>query len=121
MKFKHLLPALFGFAALGAAAAAASTAPSFTAVVDSSGTLARGYRALHATRLGTGRYSVGFGRDVSACSYTASIGLPGTAGSETPSMVSVAPRTGKPKSLFVQTFTPDGTRQDHGFHVIVVC
>lgn len=121
MRLKHLVPVIFCFAALGAAAAAASTAPSFTAVVDSSGTLARGYRALHATRLGTGRYSVGFGRDVSACSYTASIGLPGTSGSETPGMISVAPRTDKPKSLLVQTFTTHGSREDHGFHVIVAC
>lgn len=120
MKLKYLLPVVAGFAVLGAATAQA-TAPSFTAVVDNTGTLARGYHAVGAMRTALGRYQVTFSRDVSACSYTASVGLPGNSGSELFGTVSVAPRAGKPKAIFVQTFEIGGAPADRGFHVIVAC
>lgn len=121
MKLRYLLPVVAGFAALGATAALAANGPSFFAVVDADGTLNRGLHALHAKHLTNGHYEVGFTRDVSACSYTASVGLSGDAGSSSPGIVSVAARSGKPKAIFVETFTPDGTRIDRGFHVIVAC
>ena len=120
MKLKFLLPVVAGFAVLGADGAQA-VGPSFTAVVDNAGTLARGYRAVSATRTALGRYQVTFERNVSACSYTASVGLPGSSGTELFGTVSVAPKSGKPKAVFVETFDTSGAPADRGFHLIVAC
>lgn len=122
MKATYLLSVAAAFAAIGVTGAiAAGSLPSFTAVVDSAGTLARGYRAVSATRTGVGSYQVAFEKNVSACNYTATVGLPGSSGSELFGTVSVSPRAGKPKALFVQTFEIGGDPADRGFHLIVAC
>ena len=117
MKAKHLFLA----ALLVTSAEAAPNGPSFTAVVDSTGELARGLFATGAKRIAKGRYEVQFDGVVSQCGYTASVGLSVAVGSSDPGIVTVMPRAGKPKALYVQTFTPRGARQDRGFHVIVQC
>jgi len=106
---------------LGAGSAAASQAPSATAVVDPDGTLARGYNAVSATHLATGQYEVAFGSNVSECGYTAAIGLSGTSGSSDFGTVNVAKRGGNKKAVFVQTFDVNGNLADLGFHLIVQC
>lgn len=122
MKFAYLLPVALGFGVIGAAAAYAATSPpSFTAVVANDGTLARGYRALSARKLSAGRYEVTFARSVAGCSYTASVGLAGSVGVELSGIANVASKPGKIKSIVVQTYTPDGIFSDRGFHVIVAC
>lgn len=118
MRAKHILCTAV---LLLATAAQASNAPSYFAVVDNNGALARGYRALSAKRLNTGTYVVNFQRDVTACSYTASVGLSGSAGSELDGTVHVAGRASHPKSIFVRTYDTDDNLADRGFHVIVAC
>lgn len=120
MKTKALFTAVLGLT-IFTAAQAAPNGPSATAVVDRDGTLARGLRATGATRLVAGRYEVLFDANVSLCSYTATVGLSGAVGSSDPGIVTVAPRSGKPKGVFVQTFSSRGGRQDRGFHLIVQC
>lgn len=122
MRFEYLLPVVLGFGIVGAAGAYAATSPpSFTAVVANDGTLARGYRALSARRLSTGRYEVTFARSVWGCSFTATVGLPGNSGAELAGIANVASKEGKVKSIVVQTYAPGGVFADRGFHVIVAC
>jgi len=104
-----------------ATTAQAGNAPSFFAVVDKDGTLARGYRAVSAKHLSTGAYVVNFKADVTGCSYTASVGLSGTSGSEDDGTVHVAGRASHPKSIFVRTYDMENAASDRGFHVIVAC
>lgn len=101
--------------------ALAGNGPSFTAVVNADGTLARGLKATGATRFGAGSYEVDFKKDVTACGYTLAIGLSGDVGSSDPGTVNVVGRSGNPKGLYVQTFDTTGTLADRGFHVIVSC
>lgn len=119
MKFNHALLAAAVF--LGTGSATASQGPSASAVVDPDGTLNRGLNAVSATHLATGQYEVAFGSNVSACGYTAAIGLSGTAGSSAFGTVNVAKRGGNKKAIFVQTFDADNNLADLGFHVIVQC
>jgi hypothetical protein len=118
MKAKYLLSVA---ALLLATSVQAGTAPSFFAVVDKDGTLARGYRAVSVKHLSDGTYVVNFNHDVTACSYTASVGLSGTAGSESAGTVHVAGRASHPKSIFVRTYDMQNNLSDRGFHVIVAC
>lgn len=118
MRAKYLLPLA---ALMAATAVQASNAPSFFAVVDRDGTLARGYRAVSAKHLSSGTYVVNFNHDVTACSYTASVGLSGSAGSEVDGTVHVAGRNGHAKSIFVRTYDMDNALSDRGFHLIVAC
>ena len=117
MKSKTFLAALL----VSSAASAAANGPSFTAVVDSNGTLERGLRANGASRIAPGQYVVRFTKDVSACAYTAAIGLSGTAGSSNPGTVNVVGRTDNNKAIFVQTFDESASPSNLGFHVIINC
>lgn len=122
MKLENLLPIAAGLAAaLVAASAIASAAPDFTAVVNADGSLARGLKATAAVHLGTGEYEVDFTKNVTACGYTASIGLSGSSGSSDPGTVNVVGKQHNAKALFIQTFDATATPADLGFHVIVSC
>jgi hypothetical protein len=101
--------------------AAPSPIPTLWAVVNSDGTLARGFHAASATHLATGTYQVTFDRDVTACAYTATIGLSGTSGSSSPGEITVVGRAGIPNALFIQTFDSAGALSDRGFHVHTNC
>ena len=91
------------------------------AVVDANGTLARGRRAVSATRLGTGAYEVVFRRDVRRCAYVATIGLSGSAGSSLPGEITVVGRAGNDRGVFVTTHSSGGASADLGFHLTVHC
>jgi hypothetical protein len=91
------------------------------AVVDSNGTLARGRRAVSATRLATGAYEVVFRRDVRRCAYVATIGLSGSAGSSLPGEITVVGRAGNDRAVFVTTHSSGGALADLGFHLAVHC
>ncbi|MBL8776455.1 MAG: hypothetical protein JNK12_11000 [Acidimicrobiales bacterium] len=72
-----------------------------------------------AVRLGAGQYSVDFGRDVSACAFTATIGPSGT-GSATGS-INVADRAVSVQAVFVGTGDSAGAFADRPFQLVVVC
>ena len=60
-------------------------------------------------------------RDVTACTYVASIGNP-TAGALTPyGMISVVPRNGNANGVGVATLDTTGAAADRPFHLLVVC
>jgi hypothetical protein len=91
----------------------------FFAVVNADGTLARGFRAASAQRLGLGNYEVVFNRDVTAAAYVATIGLSGAIGAANPGEITVVGRAGNTKGIFVTTHSSAGAPADAGFHLAV--
>jgi len=88
--------------------------------VNANGTLARSSGGVTSAALGVdGQYSVNFGRDVSNCAYVATIDY-GESANE--GEVSVSPRDGNVKAVFVQTFlfTP-AMDADQPFYLAVFC
>jgi hypothetical protein len=122
MKFANIILLAASLAALGTPAAiAGNNAPSFIAVVDADGTLARGRGATGTVHTDTGIYEVDFKKDVSACGYTATIGMSGEAGGSPPGTVTVVGRSGTPNGVYIQTFNQKGHAADLGFHLILAC
>lgn len=95
--------------------------PAFSAVVGEDGTFVRGIGTSGAQRLAKGQYEVDFPQDVTACSFTAAIGLPGADAPTAPGMINVAGREGNVDAILVQTFNRTSLAADRGFHVIVKC
>jgi hypothetical protein len=62
----------------------------------------------------TGQYEVVFNRDVTACSYQATMSI--SAGE-----VVAQPRSGVPNGVFVATSNSSGTASDRAFHLAVFC
>jgi hypothetical protein len=96
------------------------TAQAFFAVVNSNGTLARGFQAVSATRLVTGAYQVLFSHDITGSAYVGTIGLTGTSGSSPSGEIAVVGRAGAPNGVFVQTFDSAGNAADRSFHLAVL-
>jgi hypothetical protein len=95
---------------------------SYTAVVNSAGTLIRGSGATSAAQVeGTGTYEVDFVTDVTACAYVATIGQPGSKGSQPAGLITVVGRSGDPNGVFVQTYTRGGKLKFLPFHIDVGC
>lgn len=101
--------------------AAPSPIPTLWAVVNSNGTLARGFHAASSITNGTGTYTVVFDRDITGCAYTATIGLSVSVGSETSGEITVAGKASIPNGLFITTHNSAGAPSDRGFHVHVMC
>jgi hypothetical protein len=121
MKLASILAAGAALALSLSPAAAGGNGPSCTAVVDADGTLERGLNATGVIHSDLGIYEVDFTKDVTACNWTATIGLSGTAGASDPGTVTVVGRSGNAKGLYIQTFNNKGHPTDLGFHVIVAC
>jgi hypothetical protein len=88
------------------------------AAVASNATIVEGNRATSSAKLGTGRYEVVFDRNVSDCTYSASVsnepgGLPGYA--------VVDPRIGNTNAVYVGVYNKDGALADRPFYVEVTC
>lgn len=71
------------------------------------------------TKLGTGTYEVDFGRDISNCAFTATIGPSGP--SSASGQINVADRSGNANAVFVDTNDAAGASADRPFQLIVVC
>jgi hypothetical protein len=94
------------------------------AVVNSDGTLARGERVVSASRIPEvvpGTYVVRTTRDVTFCSYVATIGLSSAEGEEAPGFIVVNRRFDDPKAVFVHTYDTSGNSADRAFHLKVSC
>jgi hypothetical protein len=89
-----------------------------TAVVNSSGSLARSQGTTSAGRLSEGSFEVIFNQNISACTYVATPGSP--AGSPLP-VGQIAVGTQTPNSVLVRTRDSAGALTDLSFHLIVVC
>jgi hypothetical protein len=84
------------------------------AVINVSGTTGRGSGVTGSAKLATGQYEVVFNRDVTACSYQATM-------STVQGEALVQPRTSVPNGVFVGTFTSAGASADRAFHLAVFC
>ena len=89
--------------------------------------LKRGRHAVSVARLGKGVEEVTFDRDVSACSYQATLGgaepivSPGLG---LPTSVTVNPKSGAPNTVFVGVSSISGGSvdpSDSSFHLLVAC
>ena len=92
------------------------------AINGADGTIARGEGvvATGTSRLGTGVYEVGFGRDITECTYQVTAGESGI-GSGTPRVVGVTRRSGNPAGVFLQIQDNAGASIDSSFFVLVYC
>jgi len=94
------------------------------AVVNSDGSLARGERVVRAFRAATdipGVYVVRTTRDVTFCSYVATIGLAATEGEAAPGFIVVNRRFDDPKAVFIHTYDSQGFDADLAFHLKISC
>jgi hypothetical protein len=95
------------------------TAQTFYAVVRADGTLARGFQAVSATKLGPGIYQVLFAHDITGSAYVGTIGLDTTSGVSPSGQMAVVGRFGAPNGVWVQTYDAAGNPADRGFHMAV--
>jgi hypothetical protein len=98
----------------------AGTITRLTAVVNASGSLARSQGTTSAGRISAGSYEVIFNQNVTACTYVATRGDPGT-GDPAAGEIGVASRVGNANGVFVLTRNSAGVAADGAFHLIVVC
>ena len=119
MKTNHVL--VTAALALCVDPAVAAKGPSYAAVVNDDGSLARGRDAVSSQRVGPGQYEVVFAAEVHRCAYNATIGLSGSMGSSVLGTANVAARNGNKSAVLVQTFDAAGNPFNLGFHVIVAC
>lgn len=94
------------------------------AVVSSDAKIARAsgtVGAVTASRIGAGRYNVGFERDVRSCVFTATIGSPGGGFAPSPGFIGVASQRGAATGVFVAINDIRGQPMDAPFHVSVNC
>ena len=93
-----------------------------SAAINADGTIARGEGVVPAgtQRLSAGVYEVGFGRDITACTYQLTAGESGI-GSATPRMVAVTRRSGNNAGLFLQIRDATNAAIDNPFFVLVYC
>jgi len=112
-------------AAIASSAIAATPPPagaqSGWAVVQDDGTLVRGKNATGAIHLSTGVYEVDFTTSIAKCSFTGTIGLPGSSGTNSPGFITVAGRGNNADGVFVKTYDQAGASTDLGFHLNVRC
>ena len=99
----------------------AGTVTRLTAVVNSSGSIARSQGTTSAGRVQTGAYEVLFNQNVSACTYVATLGDPST-GVPPSGEIGVSTRSTNPNGVLVVTRNSAGTLAvDSSFHLVVVC
>jgi hypothetical protein len=95
-------------------------ATSLWAVVTGDGSLVRSSGATASSHVSTGQYAVTFNRDVTACSYIATIGNPGIS-APPPGTIVTALRVGTTNAVFVGTRDTAGTFSDRNLHLAVFC
>ena len=89
--------------------------------VNTSGTLVHGSGSSGAYLVEAGGYQVNFTRDVTACSYVASLVVQNDIDVGPAGMVTVAGRVGLPDSVFVATTDTAGAPSDLAFDLLVSC
>jgi hypothetical protein len=104
----------------GTTAGLPPTAQVHFAVVNSNGTLARGFQVISSTRLGLGWYQVVFNHDLRGSAFIATLGLTGSVYTSPSGEIAVVGRTGLSNGVFVQTWNSAGARADRSFHLAVL-
>lgn len=92
------------------------------AVVNADASLARGAGVVSSSNVGgvAGSYQVVFNRDVSSCSYTATLGNP-SFGNPLRGFIVTALRAGNNNAVFVETRTTADALENRSFHLQVSC
>jgi hypothetical protein len=89
------------------------------AQVSAAGVLDNSSGSVTTAKIGTGTYEVDFGRVISSCAFTATVGPSGSGSAE--GQVNVADRGGNTEAVFVNTEDAGGTNADLPFQLVVVC
>jgi hypothetical protein len=91
------------------------------AAINSGGAAVRGNATAFTHQDGSGLYTVGFGRDVSACEATATLAAVANGASlEQPTAGRITVGSDGPR-IAVRTYAADGSVKDQPFNVIVAC
>jgi hypothetical protein len=92
------------------------------AAINSDGTIARSSEIVSAQKLGgfTGAYEVITTRNITACTWTATVGV-STFGGSTSGMLDTAGRSATTNGVFIQTRDVTGAAADRPFHLLVTC
>ena len=98
-----------------------SILPAVWAVVNSDGTLARGFHVASTANLTAGGYEVIFDRNVRNCAYVASQGDSGAGAVPPAGHISVVGRSNNVNGVFISTFDAAGFFTNRGFHLTVHC
>ncbi len=98
-----------------------STAGDRAACVNGTGSIAYQKGATGVSRIATGTYIVFFNRDVTRCVKTATIGLCGISGVESPGLITTVRSVSSVNGVFVTTHAPGGARANRSFHLLVTC
>jgi hypothetical protein len=89
------------------------------AVVAANGAILNSSGGVTSTNTGeNAKFQIDFPQDVSKCAYSATIGGPSA---QAPSLIEAFPRSGKPNSVQVNTWTPAGVDAARAFNVAVFC
>jgi hypothetical protein len=104
-----------------AEAAASGCACTLFAVVNSDGSLARGFGAVSSRILFTGQYEVVFNRNMTGCAFVATLGSSGSFTVPPSGEIAVAGRTDKVNAVFIATYGSGGAFANGGFHLAVHC
>jgi hypothetical protein len=100
---------------------AAASSPAYWVVTDYAGRFVRGSGVTSVSRQGTGRYEVGFTRNMDSCSYTAAIADPSTGLVNNPGLVFTASGHLSAFNVHVETKNLGGALVDYPFHLQVTC
>ncbi|MCM3921053.1 hypothetical protein ND748_05090, partial [Frankia sp. AiPs1] len=113
-----LLGAMIAFVASPAAAASPTGQ---WAVSSYSGSFVRGAGVTKFSRLGVGRYEVGFNRSMRNCSFVATVGDPGAGLVYNPGLVFTAGGHSGANSVYVETKNLGGGLADYPVHLQAQC
>ncbi|MFB9234222.1 hypothetical protein ACFFWC_01520 [Plantactinospora siamensis] len=89
------------------------------AVVESNGSLVRGFHAVSAQRFSTGLYEVIFNHNVRRAAYVATTGFTGSEFIPPPGTAVTVGRTGIPNGVFIAVYDQNGALVDRAFHLAV--
>ncbi|MFD1702018.1 hypothetical protein ACFSCV_03280 [Methylopila henanensis] len=92
-----------------------------SAAVRMDGSLVRGEGAQSAVNLAKGAYEVSFGRDITNCALTATIGVVEAFDTPPSLFAVVSPRAGDPSAVFLRILDVNGTLTNGPFHLTVFC
>lgn len=93
--------------------------PAMSVLMNADGTVVRSSRVVTVQKQATGRYAIGFDRDVSECTYSATVSTPDAGLID--GFATVTNFAGVDTAVFVRTFSADGTEADRPFSLDVTC
>jgi hypothetical protein len=99
----------------------AGTVTRLWAIINASGSIARGVGVTSAGRMGLGQYEVIFAGDVQNCVYNVSVGDPTNLTGGTVGYAMAGRRPNNVNGVRVNTRNAQGGAADRNFHLLVVC